>query len=176
MTWSKIAIIGSAGAGKSTFSRQLGKHTGLPVYHLDALHWKPGWVPTPREEWDAFQRQLVQGGQWIIDGNYARTLDIRLQAADTIIWLDMPTHLCLYRAVKRTLMYRGKTRPDLTAGCPERFELQFLKWIWNFRKKQRPALLNRLTALSGQKTVIILRSPKEAEHFLKQIPSSPTQA
>lgn len=172
MQWTKIAIIGSGGAGKSTFSRKLGQRTGLPVYHLDSLHWKPGWVPTPKEEWDAFQHQLVQRDQWIIDGNYARTLDIRLQAADTIIWLDMPTYLCLYRAIKRTIQYRGKTRSDLTEGCPERFELQFLKWIWNFRKKQRPALLKRLTMLRGNKTVIILRSPQEADQFLKQLPTT----
>ena len=83
----KIIIIGSGGSGKSTLARKLGEMTRIPVFHLDALYWKPGWVPTPREEWNARVKALVNQDQWIIDGNYGGTLNIRMTEADTIIFL-----------------------------------------------------------------------------------------
>ena len=168
----KVVVIGSGGSGKSTFSRQLSDRTGLPVYHLDALNWRPGWVATPKEEWDALMKQLVGKDTWIIDGNYGRTMDMRLAAADTIIFLDMPRHLCVYRIIKRRMMYRGKTRPDLAEGCPERLDLKFVKWVWSYRQTSRPALLNKLSTLTGHKTIYILRSPREVRQFLEQLPEA----
>lgn len=166
----KVVVIGSGGAGKSTFSRQLGERTGLPVHHLDALNWRPGWEPTPKDEWDALMRQLVGKETWIIDGNYGRTMDIRLAAADTIIFLDMPRHLCVYRIIKRRIMFHNKTRPDLTPGCPEHLDLKFVKWVWSYRSVSRPALLQKLSELNSQKTIYILRSPREVQQFLDQLP------
>lgn len=166
----KVIVIGSGGAGKSTFSRQLGERTGLPVFHLDALNWRPGWVATPKDEWDELMNKLVRNEAWIIDGNYGRTLDTRLKAADTIIFLDMPTSLCMYRVIKRRVMYHGRTRPDLNEGCPERLDLGFIRWIWSYRRTSRPALLNRLALLKEGQTVIILRSPWEVRSYLEQIP------
>ncbi|WP_028553045.1 DNA topology modulation protein [Paenibacillus sp. UNC451MF] len=168
----KVVVIGSGGAGKSTFSRQMGERTGLPVYHLDALNWRPGWEPTPKDEWDALMKQLVGKETWIIDGNYGRTMEIRLQAADTIIFLDMPRHLCVYRLFKRRIMFHGKTRPDLGEGCPEHLDLKFVKWVWCYKRDSRPALLQKLSTLTGQKTIFILRSPREVRQFLEQLPAA----
>lgn len=166
----KVIVIGSGGAGKSTFSRQLGERTGLPVFHLDALNWRPGWVATPKDEWDGLMSKLVDNDAWIIDGNYGRTLDRRLQAADTIIFLDMPRYLCVYRLIKRRVMYHGRTRPDLNEGCPERLDLNFIKWVWSYRRTSRPSLLNRLAGLKEGKTIVILRSPREVRSYLDQFP------
>ena len=163
----RIAIIGSGGAGKSTLAIQLGEILGIEVTHLDALHWKPGWTPTPEEEWRALQEQLIQRESWIIDGNYGATLDIRLTAADTIIFLDYPTLVCLYRAFKRRLLYRGRTRPDMGTGCHERIEWSYIKRILDYRREKRPSVMARIEQHSG-KRVVILHSPREVKHFLEE--------
>jgi adenylate kinase family enzyme len=93
----RILIIGSGGAGKSTLSRCLQKLLGIPLVHLDSIFWKPGWVETPRPEWKRIVCELVQGDSWIMDGNYSGTLDIRIDACDTIIFLDLPRTTCSWR-------------------------------------------------------------------------------
>ena len=104
----RIAIIGSAGTGKSTLARRLGELTGLSVVHLDALYWHPGWLATPDEEWDAIVREIVSRESWITDGNYGRTMEPRLERADTVLFLDFPRVVCLWRVFKRWLRYRGR--------------------------------------------------------------------
>ncbi|MES2626184.1 MAG: AAA family ATPase, partial [Pseudomonadota bacterium] len=87
----RIAIIGCGGSGKSTLANTLGQKLGLPVHHLDQLYWRPTWIETPKAEWESLQQQLCNQPAWIIDGNYGGTMDLRLAAADTVIFLDMPT-------------------------------------------------------------------------------------
>lgn len=165
----KIVLIGSGGSGKSTLARQLGKKLKLNVYHLDALFWKPNWVGVPKDEQRKVQKDLVKREKWIIDGNYGGTMEIRLHAADTIIFLDIHRVICVYRAFKRMLQYRNKTRPDMGEGCQERFDLDFLKWIWSYPKNKRPEILNRLEQLSRDKQVIFLKSPGEVKKFIEKI-------
>lgn len=165
----KIALIGSGGSGKSTLARQLGEKLKIQVYHLDAFFWKPNWVSIPRDELIKIQTDLVKKGEWIIDGNYGSTIDIRLNAADTIIFLDIKRTICVYRAFKRMLQYRNKTRPDMGNGNKERFDLDFLKRVWDYPKTERPNILKRLKQLSEDKQVIILKSPKEVRQFLDKI-------
>ncbi|WP_257348498.1 DNA topology modulation protein [Pseudalkalibacillus decolorationis] len=165
----KIAIIGCGGAGKSTFSRQLGKVLELEVFHLDKINWKPGWVETPREELRVIQEQLVKKESWIFDGNYGTTMDVRLNSADTIIFLDMSRLTCMYRIVKRRWMYHKKERPDIGEGCEEKLDLEFIRWVWNFRKNRRPQLLEKIASYKANKNVIILRSRKEVETFLEVV-------
>jgi adenylate kinase family enzyme len=164
----KIAIIGSGGSGKSTFARILGEITKLPVYHLDALHFQPGWIPMPNDEWDHLQKKLVEEEKWIIDGNYGRTLDIRLNEADVIIFFDLPRWLTVFRVVKRRIKYHGKTRPDLNEGCPERLSWEFIKWIWNYRRDKRPGIMRKLEKLSAHKKIIILKSRADVKEFIQQ--------
>jgi adenylate kinase family enzyme len=171
----RIAIIGCGGAGKSTFARRLGPMLDLPVYHLDGLFWRPGWTETPRDEWAALQRELVTRPQWVIDGNYGGTMPIRLEAADTIIFFDFPRLLCTWRVIKRVLVYRGRTRPDVAAGCPERFDPDFLKWIWTYRDRRRPGILTLLEQYAPGRKIVTLRSPGEAESLLRQFAASPQE-
>ena len=107
----RVAIIGSGGAGKSRLARQLGEATRLPVIHLDSLFWRPGWTETPKDVWRRTVEDLVKGDEWILDGNFGGTMEIRLAAADTIIFLDFPRVLCTYRAIKRAITYWNRTRP-----------------------------------------------------------------
>lgn len=167
----KIVLIGSSGSGKSTLAKQLGEKLKINVYHLDALVWKPNWVGVPKDEQRMIQEDLVKRTEWIIDGNYGGTMEIRLNAADTIIFLDIPRIICVYRAFKRMLKYRNKTRPDMGEGCEERFDLDFFRWIWNYPKAKKPGILKSLERLSKDqnKQVIVLRSSAEVERFIESV-------
>ncbi|WP_158879511.1 DNA topology modulation protein FlaR [Amycolatopsis anabasis] len=162
----RIAVIGCGGAGKSTFSRRLGEILGLPVTHLDRLFWRPGWVPTERAEWRRIQRGLVAADRWILDGNYGGTMDIRLAAADTVILLDFPRRTCLRRALRRTIR-GGEQAP----GCPERFDPEFLRWIWTWPHAGRRRMFAHLAEHGGGTRQILLSSPREAAAYLARVRS-----
>jgi len=138
-------VIGPCGAGKSTVSRTLGEMLSVPVYHLDRLHWKAGWVEGSQEELREELSPIIAQDHWLIDGNYGSTMELRLTRADTVIYLDYPIRLCFWRALKRVWQFRGKTRPDMTEGCPERFDLDFFLYIamWNWNAKPRTERLLR---------------------------------
>lgn len=162
----KISIIGSGGSGKSTLAKKLEAKTGIPAYHLDALYWQPGWVATERNQWRVMQEELCRKDEWILDGNYGGTLDIRLESSDTIIFLDINRFTCLARALWRSVKSYGKTRPDMAKGCKEQFDIGFAKWILDYPAKNKPGILDRLKHLPPEKNIVILRSPKEVERFL----------
>ena len=150
----KIAVIGCGGSGKSTFSRKLSEILNIPICHLDKLYWKTGWIPTPNDEWNDLIKNLVSKEKWVIDGDYGRTLDIRLENADTIIFLNMPMYLCIYRIIKRRLMYNGISRPDMNEGCPEKLDINFVKWVWGYNKNKKPEILSKLNKFSNQKILL----------------------
>lgn len=165
----KIILIGASGSGKSTFAYELGEIMDLPVYHLDYYFWKPGWQETPREEWAEFNRNLVKENRWIIDGYYGRTLDIRLEAADVIFFMDLSPWITTYRVIKRRIQYHGKTRRDLNEGCPESIDWAFIKYSWNFRRDKKPRIMEKLKKHSVNKKVIIIKQPKQARLILDQL-------
>lgn len=162
----KIMIIGSGGAGKSTLARKLGDRLNLPVFHLDAYMWKPNWTLSTREEQKDIQTELMANTAWIIDGNYSGTMDVRIDQADTIIFLDISRRICLYRVIKRYLTHRHTVRPDMAEGCKEKIDREFLQWVWNYPRDKRPAVLAKLNAVKDSKNIIILRSPQQIEQFL----------
>ena len=166
----RVAIVGPGGAGKSTLARRLGARLRLPVIHLDAEHWRPGWVEPPRDEWARKVAELAAGERWIIDGNYGGTMELRFAAADTIVFLDFPRWLCLWRVLKRQIQYRGQSRPDMTEGCPERLTLQFVRWIWEYPRTRRPGVLERMRTAGAHARHVILCSPREVEAFLRSLP------
>jgi len=163
-------IIGSGGAGKSTLARQLGKMLDLPVIHLDAVHWQPGWVAMPKDEWCGKVAEMTQGERWIIDGNYGGTLPARLAVADTIIFLDYPWWLCLWRVLRRRVQYHGRTRPDLSPGCPEQLDWEFLKWVCvDFPRHSRGRILQLVQEHGGHAHLIQHQSPRETRRWLAEI-------
>src|SRR3954451_7910435 len=152
----KIAIIGSSGAGKSQLALTMGKILDIEVIHLDKEFWQPGWTEMPKDEWRSCVERLVARDAWIIDGNFGGTMDIRISAADTVVFLDLPRSLCVWRTLKRAATYRKGTRPDMADGCHEKLDLKFLKWIWDFPLRTRPKILKLLSGAEKEKTVIRL--------------------
>lgn len=174
----RILVIGvSPGAGKTTFARKLSESTHIPVYHLDSLHWKSGWVEASKEEFEGAQSEIVKGESWIIEGNYTHTLSIRLPHADTIIYIERPLWTCLYRVIKRTLKYKGKSRPEMREGCPDHFSWSFIHFILTTyfeRKKEYERLLPTYESEYGI-NVITCKTRKEEEMVLKNLQTVTTE-
>jgi adenylate kinase family enzyme len=168
----RVLVIGSGGAGKSTLAARLGARLGLPVVHLDALYWRPGWVPTPPDEWRRRVATLAAGEAWVMDGNYGGTLDLRLVACDAVVFLDLPRLVCVWRVVRRWLRYAGRPRPDMAPGCPERLTGEFLAWVWTYPHRRRPEVLRRLAALPADRRVVVLRSRADVARFLRALPTA----
>ncbi len=162
----RIIIIGCGGAGKSTLSRQLAEELELPLYHLDVMFWKPGWVESDRAEFFEKQKTLVAKDEWVIEGNYNNSIPIRAERADTIIYLDMPVPVCFVGALKRS--FSKKARPDRADGCEEKLDLKFFWWIMTFRKHTAPRIEKYLEEYKD-KNIIVLKSRKAVKDFLKNI-------
>jgi len=165
----RILVIGSGGAGKSTLARRLGARLGLEVFHLDALYWHAGWVETPREVWLKRVEELLARESWIIDGNYSNTMQRRFDACDAVVFLDLPRTLCLWRVVKRALIYYKRRRPDMAEGCHERLNAEFLRWVWSYPKRTRPKVVAMLESAPPEKQVFRLKSRAQVEEFLRSL-------
>ncbi len=164
----KIMVIGCCGAGKSTFSKKLGRQLSLEIIHLDYYYWKPKWERPNSEEWEKTVLQLCEKEKWIIDGNYNSTIELRAKKADTIIFLDYPIWKCLYRVISRMIKFNGKTRDDMPEGCVERFDWSFLKYVVSFNRNMRNTILNKLLKFENEKTIHIFKSDKDADLFLEK--------
>ncbi|AQQ52025.1 P-loop NTPase family protein [Planococcus lenghuensis] len=170
----KIMVIGvSAGAGKSTFARELGVRTGLPVHHLDAHFWNAGWVESTPEEFIEKTAILLREKEWIIDGNYSATFEMRAAEADTMIYLELPLRVCLYRVLKRWVSNLGHTRPDMPESCEEKMDKEFLSFIIRTYATRKVKMRHRLQqfeeARPGNRS-IILRGKRQIEGFLDTFP------
>lgn len=167
----RIVIVGSSGSGKSTLARELGQKLALPVIHLDNHYWHPGWIETPTPDWKKTVSDLTRGDQWIMDGNYRETLDVRLKCADTIIFLDLPRWLCAWRAVKRRIQYRNTIRPDMAPGCQETLFKPdfpgFLLRIWDYPNRAKPDIEKRLMNLDPGTRIIHLNNRSDTNKFLE---------
>lgn len=162
----RILIIGSSGAGKSTFAKRLHDKIGLELIHLDQYYWKPGWVKPETSEWEGIVKDLLKKESFIMDGNYRSTIDLRLPVADTIILLDPPRLVCFYRVSKRRF---ANNRTDEIAGCKERVSWNLLSWIlWKYPQVARKDMLERIERVRQEKQIITLRTKKEIEDFLKE--------
>lgn len=161
----RILVLGSSGSGKSTFARRLGDITGLPVVHLDRLYLKPGWVASAREAFYPLVRDALSKDVWIMDGNYGRTLPMRLPYCDQVFYFDLPRLLCMWGITVRVLKNYGKSRPDIGNGCPERFNWEFVKSTWNFKKNQGDKVKELI--FSSGKPVVVFRSRGEAGKYVR---------
>lgn len=160
----RVLVIGSPGSGKSTLAAAIARRTGLLLVHLDQHYWRPGWVEPDKETWARQVDALASGERWVMDGNYGGTLGARLPRADTLVWLDFPTPLCLWRIARRAWRHRGEVRPDMAEGCPERLRLEFVLHVLKFRFHSRRRIVDKLSAFRG--TLLHFRHPREAKRWM----------
>jgi adenylate kinase family enzyme len=162
----RVLVVGSGGAGKTTVARALAARTGLPLIHLDAYYWQPNWEPTPLDAWRAKVRDLAARSQWVMDGNYSSTLDLRLPVADTIVFLDLPRRVTLGRVVVRQVRWYGRVRPEMAEGCRERISLDFARWLWRFPREGRRRLLDAIAVAGVEHRVIRLTTRRAVADWL----------
>ncbi len=158
----RIMIIGCPGSGKSTFARALAAKTGLPLYYLDMMYWNPDRTTKPKEEFRAALRETVALPEWIIDGNYGSTLEVRMEACDTVIFLDYPVEVCIAGVEER----RGKPRPDMPWIETEP-DLEFIEFIKKYNEESRPKVIELLEKYK-EKNIIIFKSRAEADEYLRR--------
>lgn len=162
----KITIVGNAGSGKSYLSLKLAEILNLRVYHLDKYYWKPGWAKVQPEEFNSALLMLCKESDWIIEGSYVRYLEPRFEAADIIIFLDLPIYSCMKGVFRRLFYNWGKVSKTVADNCPEKLRLSFIKWVWDFNKKHRKSIYDLIEKYSSKK-IYILYSKKEINEFIK---------
>lgn len=162
-------VIGCGGSGKSTLSSILSDRLNLELISLDLHYWKPGWRETIPAEWAEIVRDLIARPNWVMDGNYGGTMDLRIARTDMIIFLHYPSWVCLFREIGRTLKYLGRVRPGMTAGCPTRISFEFWNYIWHYNKTRAPVILEKLKSIGPHQEAIILHSNREVRNWLKSI-------
>jgi adenylate kinase family enzyme len=160
----RIAIIGCGGSGKSHLARELGKVLGVTPVHLDGVYYDQNWKPLDKDQFAGLQRELVAALRWVIDGNYASSLPIRLEAADTVIFLDLPARTCLRGIAQRRLRHWGGQHASI--GVYDRITWSFVRYILSYRKQMAPRVRTLITAHAGGAQVIILRSRRAMRAYL----------
>jgi adenylate kinase family enzyme len=152
--------MGCPGSGKSTLAKRLAKEYNLPLIHLDSIYWRKNWTNISDEEFEKRLEEEMSKDSWIIDGNYNRTITRRIEKSDTIIYLDYSRLTCIIGVIKRIIKYRKLVRSDMSEGCLEKFDLEFIKFIWKFNKENRKRYYDLLSKIEN-KNIFIIKNRKE---------------
>jgi adenylate kinase family enzyme len=161
----RITVIGCGGSGKSHLSRGLGALLGATVTHLDAVYYDDEWNTLSPEKFASAQEELVAAPSWVIDGNYASTLPIRLRACDTVVFLDIPAVMCLWGIAQRRARHRGGQH---AGGVYDRITWSFIRYIWHYRRDMRPRVQALIADHAGHARVVNLRSRRAARDWLAE--------
>jgi adenylate kinase family enzyme len=165
----RVVVVGNSGAGKSRLSTALADRFGLPLVHLDPHYWRPGWVKPSTGEWRQQVAELVARDEWVIDGNYGGTFDLRLPRADLVVWVDPHRLVCGYQALRRWWTGRNKQRVDLAEGCEEAIDWEFLVYIWNYRRGPAARLEQALAEHAPDTPVVRLTSRRATRSWLGRL-------
>lgn len=166
----KIAIIGFSGSGKSTLARKLSEYYNIPVLHIDTVHHLPGWVARDREDSKRIVEEFLNNNDnWVIDGNYFKlAYERRLEEADEIIIMKFNRFKTLYRAHKRYKKYKNTSRPDMTEGCNEKFDFEFIKWLFYKGRSRKTKKNYHDVEQNYSSKVVVLKSQKQIDEYLKK--------
>ena len=161
-------IVGPPGSGKSTLARALGERTGLPVLHIDKIHWRPGWIERSKAEKTRLCQEAEQQCHWIFEGGHSSTWRSRVARADVLIVLDRPVAVQIWRVLRRAVVSLGRTRPDMAEGCPERLSSlpEFVRYIWTTRRSARDKMRRLAAAAPKTCKVVHLQSDDDVAVFL----------
>ena len=169
-TAERVLVIGCAGSGKSTLARQLALRFNLPHVSMDReIFWLPGWQLRPRKDQMARLGDILNRERWVLDGTSPGTLPLRLPCAHLVLWLRPPRWMSLYGVVSRYLHFRGRSRPDMADDCPERLDLDFVAYVWNFEKTESPEIERNLAEFGQAVAVCVLKSRVETARLLAML-------
>ena len=160
----KVIVIDCPGSGKTTFAEKLNKCTGLPLYYLDAIWHKPDKTHISRDEFDERIREIFNTHEWIIDGNYNRTIEMRLQQCDTVFLFDLPTDVCLQGAKERL----GKGRYDLP-WIEKESDPEFEGFIKEYAEKSLPKIYSLIEKYKAEKDIVIFKSREDADDYINYV-------
>jgi adenylate kinase family enzyme len=164
----RVLVMGASGSGKSTFAQKLSAIMGIPVISLDALFWKPGWIPSAAADFDERVTEAMNAPSWIMDGDYLGHVgNLRREQADTAIWFDLPRVTCMIGGMTRIAKTYGRVRPEMAPGCPERIDPEFLRYVWTYRRKRRPRLARFMEDFRADQTVVRFASRADADRYLR---------
>ncbi len=164
----KIILIGCPGSGKTTLATKLGSKLNIPIHHLDKYFWKENRKHLTQEEFREVQDDLMATDTWILDGNFTKSIDNRIVNADTVIFLDFPKALSLFRYVKRYINHFGTVRNDMGGGNTDTLQWKFIKFVLTFPKEE---IYSMIKEYSGERKVYILKNQKEVDIFLNNATS-----
>jgi adenylate kinase family enzyme len=163
----RIIVVGCEGSGKTSLALKLGRKLGLPVVHLDVLYWRPGWKASDQASFRVRVADAIAGEGWVVDGSFSGlAFDLTLARADTLIVIERPRWLCLWRIVRRSAFDRDVTRPDLPEGCPEQFDWNLMRDAWRYNADRRPRIEAERRKHGAQIPVVCLSSDREIEEFI----------
>jgi adenylate kinase family enzyme len=166
----RILVMGSSGSGKSTFVKRLSALTGLPTVSLDALFWKPGWVEADATEFAQRVNDAARQPRWIMDGDFiSHAGELRRSLADAVIWFDLPSRTCMRGIIVRIATTYGRVRPEMAPGCPERIDIEFLRYVWTYRRLRRSKLLHYFEGLRPDQNLISFTNRAQAESYLATV-------
>jgi len=168
----RIMVIGCSGTGKSWLSTRIARALELPLISLDSEYWKPDWTPPEHKEWLKHVDMLSSAPDWVMDGNYAGTLEMRIPRADVVIFLDLPRWRYMFNLLYRTLANLGHVREGMAAGCRERLDFEFLLYAWRCRSAIRAGTLAAMAGLRPDQCGIILKTRKEIDFLAMDLPRS----
>lgn len=166
----RVLLVGSPGAGKSTFARKLSLITGLPIIHLDRYYndKKLGYVDD-EVKWTAFIAQLIAEDEWIIDGNYSGSLEMRLARADRVFVFEYPRWRALLGLARRRLEYHTNVRTDMPDGWRERLDLRFLIYVWKFRKRYKTSKSYSVLSKVDPQKIVTFKRPADVRAYLQNL-------
>jgi len=168
MNKKRIVVLGCAGCGKSTLAKNLGEKLNLEVFHLDKFFYKPGWIEEDKEIFIQKMKAAVEKDNWIIDGNYRSSLDIRLSRCDLVIYLDFNRFVSLRGIFKRYKEFKKKQRDTIATGCFEKLDWSFIKWVWSFKSTSKPFIMNKLKEYKAL-DILVFKTRKQLNKWLEQV-------